>query len=228
MGAKTSLLVYADGDPAELLRGAPVADLAASRALVAATHPGWDGAGGTRTWALFEAAYPPEGVVCAGSFPGVDILCGQDVTGNDLLSRLPGRYLAPGAGRRVIAHYMFSVTDSFAYAIWEDGKLIRSLAVSPDGAEEDIGERQPFEEQYWNGGCYELELGETALLSLLGFRVEGSFRDNRVDAEAIRLFEFAVPPANPITQEMVDEFMRTHTRTTYRVGPDGKLTKSTG
>jgi hypothetical protein len=34
---------------------------------------------------------------------------------------------------------------------------------------------------------------------------------------------FPVPPANPITKEMLAEFMRTPKRTTYRMGPDGKL-----
>jgi hypothetical protein len=31
------------------------------------------------------------------------------------------------SGRRVILHAMQSVTDQFAYAIWEDGTMVRSL-----------------------------------------------------------------------------------------------------
>jgi hypothetical protein len=37
---------------------------------------------------------------------------------------------------------------------------------------------------------------------------------------------FQVPGENPVTKEMLAEFMRAQQRTTYRVGPDGKLIKA--
>jgi hypothetical protein len=47
---------------------------------------------------------------------------------------------------------MHSVVDWFAYAIWANGKLLRSLSLSPvSGILENIGQRLPFEEPYWSG-----------------------------------------------------------------------------
>jgi len=91
-------MIYADGSPAELLRSPPPPDEGKTAALVAATRPGPAGAagpGGT----LSDEVYPAEGTVYAGSFPGIDVLCDRDVmTGRP--SQVPGRLLAPGAGRQ--------------------------------------------------------------------------------------------------------------------------------
>jgi hypothetical protein len=47
---------------------------------------------------------------------------------------------------------MHSVVDWFAFAVWQDGRLKRSLSLSPDsGVLEDIGAKLPFEEPYWSG-----------------------------------------------------------------------------
>lgn len=151
LGFKTALLAYAAGDPVESLRRAWECDPAATRALVAATHPAWEGTASS-DGALFFDCYPPEGVVYAGSFPGIDILCDRDVM-DYLPSQFPARYLDAAVGRRVILHAMHSVTDTFAYAVWEDGRLIRSLCLSPgDGITENIGDPLPFEAPYWAGG----------------------------------------------------------------------------
>ena len=100
---------------------------------------------------------------------------------------------------------MHSVVDWFAYAIWKDGKLQRSLSLSPDsGVLEDIGPRLPFEEPYWAGdhpaldpeeeesaypfAFHPLELGEAALLELVGYQLEGV--DGRVEPEEIPLMRF--------------------------------------
>jgi len=41
-----------------------------------------------------------------------------------------------------------------AFAQWVNGKLVRSLSLSPDsGILEDIGPRFPFEEPFWSGGA---------------------------------------------------------------------------
>ena len=105
------------------------------------------GPGGT----LGDEIYPAEGIVYAGSFPGIDVLCDRDVmTGRP--SQLPGRLLAPGAGRRVILHAMHSASDWLGYAVWQDGVLLRSLSLSPDGGiTEDIGAPLPFEAPFWAG-----------------------------------------------------------------------------
>jgi hypothetical protein len=54
----------------------------------------------------------------------------------------PALYLEVAAGRRVILHAMHSVTDTFVYAVWENGALVRSLALTPaDGIVENIRAR---------------------------------------------------------------------------------------
>jgi len=236
LGVKTALLAYAVGDPVESLRQAREFDPSATRALVAATHPGWEGTASSHDGDLFYCCYPPEGWVYAGSFPGIDVLCDQDVM-DYLPSEFPARYLDAAAGRRVILHAMHSVTDTFAYAIWENGSLGRSLYLSPDtGIAENIGDPLPFEAPYWAGehpvdGRYPLpfhplELGnDVALRALFGFVIAGRRQPADIDAESVKLAGFQVPPANPITEEMLAEFMRTHRRTSYRMGPDGKLIK---
>lgn len=245
MGAKSALLVYASCHPADLLRMPPPPDPGQTTALVATTHPGWSGTpgGGGR---LAECIYPPQGLVYAGSFPGIDVLCDQEVMA-DRPSGLPAHLLEPGAGRRVILHAMHSVSDWFAYAIWDDGALVRSLSLDPGtGVIEDIGARQPFEAPFWagkhavppSGGrpghplpFHPLDLGEAALHELMGFVLEGRREETDVAAGEVELIEFAVTPAVRITKEQIDEFIRTRKRTTYRVGrggthrigPDGSL-----
>jgi hypothetical protein len=217
LGAKTALLAYAAEDPVESLRQARESDLAATRALVAATHPGWAGTASS-DGSLSGDCYPEEGTVYAGSFPGIDILCDRDVM-DCLPSGFPARYLDAAAGRRVILHAMQSVTDRFAYAIWDNGSLVRSLCLTPDDAiVENIGAPLPFEAPYWAGGhpagdgCllpfHPLELGEAALRALFGFTIEGRQQPADIDAESVRLAGFQVPPAD--------------TRTLYRIRPDGK------
>ena len=49
-------------------------------------------------------------------------------------------------------HGMHSVVDWLCFAVWEDGRLIRSLSLSPDGGiQENIGEPFAFELPYWAG-----------------------------------------------------------------------------
>jgi hypothetical protein len=235
LGAKTALLAYAASDPVESLRQAREFDPDATRALVAATHPAWEGAASS-SGDLLDGCYPPEGTVYAGSFPGIDILCDRDVM-DYLPSEFPTRYLDAAAGRSVVLPAMQSVTDTFAYAIWENGSLVRSLCLSPDdGIVENIGDPLPFEAPYWAGEhpaedryplpFHPLDLGgDAALRALFGFILEGRRRPTDIDAGSVKLAGFQVPSANPVTQEELAEFMRAHKRSTYRMGPDGRLIK---
>ena len=101
---------------------------------------------------------------------------------------------------------MHSVVDWFAYAIWNEGKLRRSLSLSPDsGLLEDIGARLPFEEPYWAGAhpaldpdedsdypfvFHPLDLGEAALLDLFGYQLEGLLDTSQIDPDEISLMRF--------------------------------------
>ena len=195
------------------------------------------GPGGT----LGDEIYPAEGIVFAGSFPGIDVLCDRDVMiGRP--SQLPGRLLAPGAGRRVILHAMHSASDWLGYAVWQDGVLLRSLSLSPDGGiTEDIGAPLAFEASFWAGDhpvasgsqfpgrpsyplpFHPLELGDAALLALAGFAFEGRLADYLIDPWSVRLASYQVKPASPVTSADLQAFVRTHKRTRYTFGPGGSL-----
>ncbi|WP_234325325.1 DUF6928 family protein [Streptomyces sp. NRRL WC-3626] len=85
------------------------------------------------------------------SWPGVEVIGDQEVM-IDAPSQLPEHLVAASAGRRLVLHAMHSVVDWLAFAVWEDGRLVRSLSLSPDsGIIENIGEPLPFELNYWAG-----------------------------------------------------------------------------
>ncbi|MEV0994183.1 hypothetical protein [Nonomuraea sp. NPDC050202] len=185
-------------------------------------------------------------IAYATSFPGAELICCAHFM-IDNPSRFPAHLVEAGKGRRLVLHAMHSVVDWVAFAVWEDGRLVRSLSLSPgNGVIEDIGEPYPFELPYWNGehpvpptpgrpdeGPYPLpfhplELGEDALRELLGFTVEGSVEPGDVDAEAVELLGFTViDPDGPTPEERRAEFEAVVARMgeprmfTYR--PDGSV-----
>ncbi|MFH0245070.1 DUF6928 family protein [Streptomyces sp. HK10] len=150
MGAKTGLLVCADGDVPDLLRQVGAADPAQTSALLRRLHPGQESGEGTGS-NLRDGVYPPDGTVYAARRPGLEIVCDRGVM-VDFPSRLPEYLVAASTGRRLVLHAMHSMVDRFASAVWEDGRLVRSLSLSPDdGIIENIGEPLPFELPYWAG-----------------------------------------------------------------------------
>ena len=187
MGAKTWLLAYVEGQASDVLKAGPKLDRPASAALAKQLFPS----------ARFEPlddgdvsfTCPPNNEIHVGCFPGLSIIAASEF-GIDHPSRLPSSFLSAANGRAVYLHAMHSVVDWFAYAIWVNGKLERSLSLSPDsGILEDIGPRQAFEEPYWAGRhpvfepgeeqdypfpFHPLELGEAALLQLFGYQLEGA------------------------------------------------------
>jgi len=123
-----------------------------------------------------------------GCFPGVSILAAKDF-GIDYPSKLPATFISTGGSRTIYLHAMHSVVDWFAFAQWFNGKLVRSLSLSPDnGIREDIGQRLPFEEPVWSGQnpvavddgdddyplpFHPLELREAPLKEVFGYQLEG-------------------------------------------------------
>jgi hypothetical protein len=101
---------------------------------------------------------------------------------------------------------MHSSVDWFAYAVWKDGKLKRSLSLSPDtGIIEDIGMKLSFEEPYWNGSFpavdpededeyslafHPLDLGEATLRVLFNFQLEGEINSSLINPEDVSLIAF--------------------------------------
>lgn len=233
MGAKTALLAFADGDLPAALRAAGQAPAGggAAEAIVRRLSPGYEVtpiAGGT----LFEDCYPPDDVAFAAVLPGAVVLCDRRLVAARP-SELPDQLRTEAAGRRILLHSMHSVSDALSFAVWEDGRLVRSLSVSPDtGVVEDIGEPYPFERPYWAGehpvtsvfpgqGPYPLpfhplELGEEALRALFGFTIEGRPRPDDVDAEAVALAGFRV--ADPTGREQDEREARMRDAVS-RMGP---------
>ncbi|MEU1621099.1 hypothetical protein ABZ479_27850 [Streptomyces sp. NPDC005722] len=246
MGAKTGLLVYADGDVPDLLRQAGTADSRRTSAMVERLCPGRV-MEETEGLDLGEAVYPPEGTVHAGSWPGVEVFCDRELM-VDRPSLLPEHLVAAGAGRRVVLHAMHSAVDWCAFAVWEDGNLVRSLSLSPDdGIIEDIGEPLPFERPYWAGErpadvvpwpdeeeepyplpFHPLDFGEDALRALFGFVMEGRPRADDVDATGVELLGFLQRDPDGAGAAKRQEEMRRAVEAMgpprfYTLGPDGAL-----
>ncbi|WP_329228932.1 DUF6928 family protein [Streptomyces canus] len=210
MGAKTGLLVYADADVPALLRQVGAADLDRTVTMMRRLYPGCEieECEGSNLW---DGVYPQKGTAYAASWPGVDVVGDQRVM-IDVPSQLPEHLVAASIGRRLVLHAMHSVVDWLAFAVWEDGHLLRSLSLSPDsGIIENIGEPLSFERPYWAGDrpadivpwpgeeeepyalpFHPLDLGEDALRALCGFIQEGRPQPDDVDADAIDLYGFHV------------------------------------
>lgn len=207
MGAKTWMLVSGDGDIAAQLRAAPALDREATAALAAATFPKVKLEplpDGTLGW-----TNPPDDEVFAARLGAVTVLAASDFA-LDHPSQLPESFLRASNASTVVLHAMHSVVDWFAFAVWKDGQLLRSLSLSPDsGVLEDLGERLPFEQPYWGGQhgaddpedmeageapyplpFHPLELGEAALREFFGYQLEGYVDANLMDPETLPLLRF--------------------------------------
>ncbi|MFT7772063.1 DUF6928 family protein [Roseateles sp.] len=207
MGAKTWMLVYADGNPRERLAAMTKLDRAATQAWVATLFPN-ETLGPLGDTDLCETS-PPDDEVVAGSFNGVSIVAAKEF-GLDLPSTLATNFVQAAHGRDLYLHAMHSVVDWFAFALWREGRLQRSLSVSPDsGILEDTGSRLAFELPYWRGDhpaidpedmedsasdypfpFHPLELGEAALREFFGYQIEGDVDDALLTPEAIPLMRF--------------------------------------
>lgn len=204
MGAKTWMLVIADANAREVLAGKPALDRERTLKFVNALFPGetlepiGDGS--------LASTCPPNDEIHIGCFSGISIVAAKEF-GIDYPSKLPQRFIAAGGSGVVTLHAMHSVVDWFAYAIWKDEKLIRSLSLSPDsGIMEDIGQCLPFEEPYWSGEhpavdseeekdaypfpFHPLELGEEALKDRFGYQLEGFIDPSLLEPESIPLVRY--------------------------------------
>ena len=182
MGAKIWVLVASSSSPAEHLRRIPSPDREASAALATRLFPK------RRLVPLpdgdLSQTCPRSGEIVVGRFGDLSIVAAEEF-GMDHLSRLPRELLEAFPGQQVRLVCMHSIVDWCAFAVWEDGRLIRSLSLSPDsGIIENIGTPLPFEKPFWETTDPEasesdefpfhpLELGDAALLDALGFQIEG-------------------------------------------------------
>ncbi|BCJ45703.1 hypothetical protein GCM10010168_58760 [Actinoplanes ianthinogenes] len=230
MGAKTALLAFTKGDLRPALREAVDADPAEVLALVRGIHPGYD-VTPIADGVLGDDTYPPDDTSYATVLAGAELFCDRRLV-CDRPSQLPSRLLRAGDGRRIIMHGMHSVSDWLCFAVWENGSLVRSLSLSPDGGiVEDIGEPYDFERPYWAGerpvestlsgdpyplSFHPLELGEDALRALFGFVLEGLPDPGDVDPYEVPLRGFRV--ADPTGREQAER-EATMKRLLQQMGP---------
>ncbi|MEV0821725.1 DUF6928 family protein [Nonomuraea rubra] len=247
MGAKTGVIAYSSADTPlpRLLRTPARPGETATRALIERSFPGRRispaGPGN-----LSDDIRPPDDLAYATSFSGAELICCSAFM-LDNPSQLPAHLVEASRGRRLVLHAMHSVVDWLAFAVWEDGRLVRSLSLSPgSGIIENLGDPYPFELPYWNGDhpvplmpewadqapyplpFHPLELGEDALRELLGFTVEGSIEPEDVDAEAVELLGFSVvDPDGPTPEERRAEYEAIVARMgeprIFRYRPDGSV-----
>jgi len=204
MGAKTWMLVYADGSAREALLARPTMNRDATARFAATLFPGEKLEPLEDGDLMFTC--PDDNEICIGCFPGVSVVAAREF-GADYPSKLPAPFVAAGGRGTVTLHAMHSVVDWFAYAQWTNGTLVRALSLSPDsGILEDIGPRLPFEEPYWAGRhpalddsedqtaypfpFHPLELGEAALGALFGYHLEGPIDGSLIEPETIPLARY--------------------------------------
>ena len=150
MGAKTWMLVYADGDVRSILKKDPKLDRDATTALVTKLFPS-DKLDALSDDGDLHHTNPRDDEIVAGYFDGLTILAAKEFA-IDYPSKLDPRFIDAASGKTVYLVAMHSVVDWFAYAIWRNGKLQRALSLSPDSLIlEDIGARLEFEQPYWAG-----------------------------------------------------------------------------
>jgi len=207
MGAKTWMLVYADGSARDVLAAGPALDRPATSRLAARLFPK------DRLEPLADGSLsctsPPDDEIHIGCFPGLSIAAAKEF-GIDRPSRLPPQFLKGAESKTVYLHAMHSVVDWFAFAVWRAGELERSLSLAPDnGILEDIGQKLPFELPYWSGQhpaidprdagegdppypfpFHPLELGEAALREFFGYQLEGIIDPSLLEPDAVPLVRF--------------------------------------
>ena len=203
MGAKTCLVAQTQGDARRILAEYPEVQESATASFVAALFP--DAGFGAPVAADLSYTYLSDKSVAAGCFPGLRIVVAAEVA-IDRPSELHPRFIAEKG--LTVLHAMHSVSDWFAFAVWKDGVLIRSLSVAPDeGVIENIGERLDFEKPYWEGArpaiepdeepdgyplpFHPLELGEEALCNFFGFQLEGFVDATLLEPQRIPMLRFA-------------------------------------
>jgi len=213
MGAKTWMLVRSSGNARDILSSGPQLDRDATVALGSTLFPKERLVQMTDDGDLSYTC-PPDDELHIGCFPGVSVIAAKEF-GVDYPSTLEPRFLKGPDADSVYLHAMHSVVDWFAFAVWREGKLIRSLSLSPDsGILEDIGPRFEFELPYWSGEhaavdpddeeegeppypfpFHPLELGEAALHELFGYQLEGSVDQSLFEPETVPLMRFKRKPA---------------------------------
>ena len=205
LGVKAWFVAYFDDDPKAVLANGPKLDRDASRELAEKLFP--DATLDAKDDGELIRLNPDRKQVFVGCYGGLQIVA-HDELANDYPSNIDARWFDPARGSTAYVHANHSVVDWFAFGLWRDGMLIRSLSVSPDnGIQEQFGDPLPFETPYWQGRFpvehyddeepyplpfHPLELAEASVLHHLGFQLEGSHAEWVCDPGDIPVAAYAV------------------------------------
>jgi hypothetical protein len=164
VSANSSLIVYSDSDPKDVLRAYPVLDKAATRALAEKLFPDAD-IEEIGDELLADALDPPEQVAYLGCFTGLDLVCNWKIM-PDRPSQLDPAVLHATSRRQAHLYALHADADWCSYGVWQDGELVRAYSAGPDpGVIEDVGERLSFERDEY--ATYD-DLGDAACKALFG------------------------------------------------------------
>lgn len=205
MGAKTWMIIYSNGNVKEVLNSNPKLDNEKTASYAKELFPDIN-INPVESGDL-SFTNPPDNQVFAGYFEGVFILAASEF-GIDYPSRISKNFITKKYGNCIQLHAMHSVVDWFAFAVWENQTLKRSLSLSPDsGLLEDIGEKYAFELPFWEGKhpaidpededdeeypfqFHPLDLAEEALKHMYGYQLEGFIDESLLEPEKIPLLTF--------------------------------------
>jgi hypothetical protein len=201
MGAKTWIIVYSNGDIPSLWQHQPKSKKENLTQILNALFP-------KKIFVEIESGNlaftnPRSGEVQIADL-GELLIVATDAVALDYPSKVPQHFIDYSNYKYIYVFAMHSVVDWFAFAIWENKQLVRSLSLSPDsGIMEDIGEKFTFELDYWSGKYpavdpeddedtyplhfHPLDFGENALLNLMGYQYEGLISLNKVEPEDIEM-----------------------------------------
>lgn len=190
MALNDTLVIFADGNPIDVLRSYPVLDKPATRVLAERLFPGATVAE-IGDELLVDALNPPADVVYVGCFSGLDIVCSWQLT-PQRPSELDPVVLAATERRNVFLHAAHGEADWCSYGVWRDGTRIRALSVCADpGVLEDEGEHLAFED---SGD--DKDLGNRSMQALFGFACTDEDRLDDVDPELIPVVAYRISTAS--------------------------------
>lgn len=208
MGAKTWMIVYSNGDIPSLWQEKPIPKNDSAANILDSLFP-------NKKFQAIEKGNlaftnPGSGRVQIADM-GKFLIVATKKVALDHPSKISQHFVDYSNFSHVYVFAMHSVVDWFAFAIWKNKKLVRSLSLSPDsGVMEDIGEPLPFELDFWSGKhslketdegedqyplpFHPLDFGEAALLELMGYQYEGYPELSKVDPETIETLVFKQQP----------------------------------
>jgi hypothetical protein len=170
------MVMYAQGQPDDVLKAFPVLDKPATRVFAERLFPGAE-IEEIGDVLLSDAEDPPEGVAYIGCFPGLDIVCNWSLI-PDRPSQLDPDVLKASEYPHVYLLAFHAEADWCAYGVWDEGELTKGAS-----------ERGPEA----------LELGRAMRQEFFGIVTEGEAGIDDADPEMIPVVGYRITRTVPAT-----------------------------